>query len=283
MERYVVPALGRIQLRELERGHIRGLAADLLGKLSRKSTRLVLGTLHTCLQDAVEDGLLLTNPAAQGRSLLRKVEPEPAAVEERVRAMDREQLQVFLSIALKHEARLHPILYLMSRTGARVGEALGLQWPDLDWRRGQARICRQIVGNKRLEYPKTSKTRAVDLSSSLQEILKTWDRDTAAGWLERGKPRPDWIFPTRTGTSMTRYYITKVMNRILRKAGLPHFSPHDLRHTYASQLLQQGESPAYVQRQLGHSDIRLTTGLYGRWLPTENRAAVDRLDEEKAR
>lgn len=47
----------------------------------------------------------------------------------------------------------------------------------------------------------------------------------------------------------------------------------------SSLLLQQGESPAYVQRQLGHSSIKLTVDTYGRWLPMGNKAAVDRLDE----
>ncbi len=58
----------------------------------------------------------------------------------------------------------------------------------------------------------------------------------------------------------------------------PHFSPHCLRHTFASLLLQQGESPVYVQRQLGHSSIKLTVDTYGKWLPLGNKAAVDRLD-----
>src|SRR5438552_13767084 len=57
-----------------------------------------------------------------------------------------------------------------------------------------------------------------------------------------------------------------------------HFSPHCLRHTFASLLLQQGESPVYVQRQLGHASIQLTVDTYGRWLPMGNKAAVDRLD-----
>ena len=47
-----------------------------------------------------------------------------------------------------------------------------------------------------------------------------------------------------------------------------------------SLLLQQGESPAYVQRQLGHASIQLTVGTYGKWLPMGNKAAVNRLDDE---
>ena len=71
------------------------------------------------------------------------------------------------------------------------------------------------------------------------------------------------------------------MRGALQAATLPlHFSPHCLRHTFASLLLQQGESPAYVQRQLGHASIQLTVDTYGKWLPMGNKAAVDRLDDQ---
>ena len=67
---------------------------------------------------------------------------------------------------------------------------------------------------------------------------------------------------------------------MLGKANLPlHFHPHCLRHTFASLLLQQWESPVYVQRQLGHASIQLSVDAYGRWLPMGNKAAVDKLDE----
>lgn len=57
---------------------------------------------------------------------------------------------------------------------------------------------------------------------------------------------------------------------------------HCLRHTFASLLLQQGESPAYVQRQLGHASIQLTVDTYRKWLPMGNKPAVNRLDEPSA-
>ena len=56
---------------------------------------------------------------------------------------------------------------------------------------------------------------------------------------------------------------------------------HDLRHTFASLLLQQGESPAYVRDQLGHSSIQMTVDVYGHLIPGLNRQAVDKLDDPK--
>jgi integrase len=58
---------------------------------------------------------------------------------------------------------------------------------------------------------------------------------------------------------------------------------HDLRHTFASLLLQQGESPAYVKEQMGHSSIQVTVDIYGHLIPGANRSAVDRLDDASVR
>ena len=60
---------------------------------------------------------------------------------------------------------------------------------------------------------------------------------------------------------------------------MSHHRIHDLRHTYASLLIQQGESLAYVRDQLGHHSIKLTVDTYGHLAPGGNRAAVDKLDD----
>jgi integrase len=76
---------------------------------------------------------------------------------------------------------------------------------------------------------------------------------------------------TTAGTPLDESKMRKSMRRVLNAAGL--------RHTYASLLLQDGVSPVYVQRQLGHASIQLTVDTYGKWLPMENKGAVDRLDK----
>ena len=91
---------------------------------------------------------------------------------------------------------------------------------------------------------------------------------------------PLWVFVSGTGRPLLARTVDRVFKRVLRAAGLPgHFTPHCFRHTYASLLLAEFTvSPVYVQRQLGHTSIAMTCDLYGRWLPLENKGAVDRLD-----
>ena len=62
-----------------------------------------------------------------------------------------------------------------------------------------------------------------------------------------------------------------------------HVRFHDLRHTFASMLIQNGESLVYVRDQLGHSSIQVTVDIYGHLVPGSNREAVDRLDDAAPR
>ena len=71
----------------------------------------------------------------------------------------------------------------------------------------------------------------------------------------------------------------RVFNKALKKAGLRQIRIHDLRHTYASLLIQAGESLAYVRDQLGHHSIKVTVDIYGHLAPEGNKAAVDKLDD----
>ena len=72
--------------------------------------------------------------------------------------------------------------------------------------------------------------------------------------------------------------VRKAFHRLLKSVGLRRVRFHDLRHTFASLLLQQGESPVYVKEQMGHSSIQVTVDEYGHLIPGGNRQAVDRRD-----
>ena len=102
--------------------------------------------------------------------------------------------------------------------------------------------------------------------------------------LQAGQPVGSICFVSRRATPLDASNVRRAFAKVLKSAELPpHFTPHCLRHTYASLLLQNGESPVYVQRQLGHASIQLTVDTYGKWLPMGNKAAVDRLDQTGAR
>jgi len=103
--------------------------------------------------------------------------------------------------------------------------------------------------------------------------------DAARLWLKAGEPFPEWVFPSVTGTVLDPANVRKALNRMLRVAGLHTRGPHQLRHSFASQLLQKGADLAYVTHQLGHKDANVTLQYYIHYLPSaDGQTAVDRLD-----
>ena len=90
---------------------------------------------------------------------------------------------------------------------------------------------------------------------------------------------PEYVFTTSEGRPMD---MNKYRNRQFRRAcDMAHIHPyprfHDCRHTFASILLNNGESLKYVQEALGHSSIKMTADVYSHLIPGANRQAVDKL------
>ena len=89
-----------------------------------------------------------------------------------------------------------------------------------------------------------------------------------------------WLFTTPSGTQLDPANMReRVFYKLLEKAKLRRVRFHDLRHTFASLLIQQGESLVYIKDLLGHHSIQITVDVYGHLVPGGNRGAVDKLDD----
>jgi integrase len=117
------------------------------------------------------------------------------------------------------------------------------------------------------------------MSAQLADVLASLRLRQKAKALRDGKEAPEMVFPSRFETLLDDANLRHVFGRILEKAQVRQIRFHDLRHTFASLLIQQGESLAYVKDQMGHSSIQITVDVYGHLVPGGNRAAVDRLDD----
>jgi integrase len=159
-------------------------------------------------------------------------------------------------------------------TGARAGELLGLKWPDIDWNPNQPQVYIQRTFNKgRFFTPKTKNSRRkIDLAPAVIRALKKWRLACPATEL-------DLIFPNKAGSPMDSDNLTKRhFHPALKAANLPKIRFHDLRHTYASLLIEQGENIKYVQTQLGHATPTVTLNVYAHLMKPANQEAVCRLE-----
>jgi integrase len=117
-----------------------------------------------------------------------------------------------------------------------------------------------------LTSPKSHQRRRVDLSTQLAGVLQEWRRLQLARWLNKGEELPVWAFPSLEGAAREERNMRHVFKRLLEHAELRHIRIHDLRHTFASLLLQEGES-VYVKEQLGHASIQIIVDTYGHLIP----------------
>jgi len=225
-----------------------------------------------------EAGLQLPNPAATiGRFLRDRSDPalriDPLTAEEEAR---------LLGTARHSYPRHFSLLLCALRTGMRLGELLGLQWGDIDFQGRFIEVRRSLVEGGRIELPKKGKIRRVDLSLLLGETLEKLRVRRAEEALAKGwKQVPAWVFCNEEGRPIWKSdFERRVFHKALEKAGLRRIRFHDLRHTFASRLLQNGESIVYVKDQLGHHSIKVTVDVYGHLVPGANKAAVDRLDQQ---
>ncbi len=276
LDRYVRPLLGTRPIESLSRADCRELIARCRSKGLRVSTvRGIARTLSVVLSQAVEDEKLRANPALRLGRYLRRGD-EPKAV---VQPFTRAEAAVLVATARHQFPRWHAWALLALRTGLRLGEQIGLQWGDIDWN-GQFVLVQRNVVRGVMTTPKSHQCRRVDMSAQLSVALREWRAVQEVRWQKKGKDLPLWVFPSVTGTALEERNVRHVFERLLTAAGLRHVRLHDLRHTFASLLLQQGESVMYVKEQLGHGSIQITVDTYGHLIPGANRGAVDRLDDD---
>jgi len=313
---HILPELGALRLNEITRDRIKEFVGHLTKKehsrtvkvkttnvegetvvekktitrpYSKITIRIILAELCAVLNHAKEDAHITENPSTR----LSKFYKRAKIVHEEIQPLSADEVPLFLTAA-KREAPQHYELFLTAlHTGMRSGELAALRWTDLDEHGKFIRVHKNISHGK-IGETKTGKARRVDVSDELLRALQELRRRRQAEYLARGKSEiPEWVFlsPGRlekdkeTGelkrAEGQRIDIRNVKNhaffKCLAKAGLHRIRFHDLRHTYATLLLMQGESPAYVRDQLRHSSIKMTVDIYGHWIPGANRQAVNRL------
>jgi len=256
------------------------LAAKLAAGVSKKYASNMRQVLHAVFEDAGADEIITTNPVAFHGKDRMKLSTTKAERQSKVKALDSEQLGAFMATCAKRLPDRLVLFRTLALTGLRIGEALGLRWDDIDWKKREARIARSYTSS-RLELPKGGLVASVDLSKGLVEDLREWQRRAKAKALERGYKLAPWVFPAlRHPKLMTDANdVADDFKRVPEAAELPgHFTPHSLRHTFATQHLQNGTSVYYVQRQLRHSSIQITVDTYGSSLPAGNVEHADALE-----
>src|SRR5262245_1516473 len=277
---HLLPAFGATRIRDLQRGRIKTFLAARLADHQPNSVRIMSAILHLILAAAVDDGLIVANPADKlGRAL--KLVTQPTVRQESIKAMDRAQRDTFLATAQRIAPWWAALWEVQVLSGLRPGEVYALAETDLDLDAATARITHTLADDgQSVDTPKGNRGRTIDLSARTVAVLRHHLTARKAQKLHAGWPAmPPALFCSPAGTYPLPRVVRVAFGRVITHARLPHFTPHSLRHTYASLLLSSGTADVYyVSRMLGHASIHETVDTYGRWLPAHRKGTLDVLD-----
>ncbi|WP_375138271.1 tyrosine-type recombinase/integrase [Streptomyces araujoniae] len=245
---------------------------------SKRLSPLTLAYIHSVLKSALEHAVREEEITRNVARNVRTGTPRPRRFE----PLTADEARQFLAAVRKN--RLFALYELALRTGLRKGELLGLQWEDLGLQTGTASIRRtlqrtQTGGLTALPTKTRASERRIALPSeciySFQEHreVQEGEREAAAEeWRDNGL-----VFSTPAGEPIDPVNLNRSFRALLDRAGLRRIRFHDLRHSTATLLLEQGVELVVIKELLGHAHIGVTATVYAHVRLRLQRDAIDLL------
>jgi len=263
-----------MQLNKITKREISNLMTSMGAlNIGPRSQNQALALLSKSMQGAVDAGLLLTNPVA---GIAKAPEPKsqitPLTEEQVLQLLDKYQ-STFMS------ARLH-----IAFCGLRQGEALGLQWKDIDFVNGTIQVHQQVQlvdGVRKFVKLKTdSSVRKVVLSETALVALQTHKTIVSRMRLAAGAKWKDMglVFPNREGSFQQSKLDYQRWQDALASCGIAARSLHNARHTAGTLMYANDVGIETIRRVLGHSSVGLTSRTYVHNAEAPLRRAAESMD-----
>ncbi|WP_040981011.1 tyrosine-type recombinase/integrase [Oceanobacillus jeddahense] len=267
---HIKPLLGNYKLSTLDKStYKREFINELIEGYSFGSVHLYHTIFKSGINAAVDDEILL-------RNRFKKVSvPEKDHQGIKDNYLDENELNKLLSFSKEHSTETNYSLVLtLAYTGLRKGEALGLQWNDIDFDSKSITVerTRDHIGIRSPKSKNSYRTIPVDdLVLSHLKNYKKWCKEIKFQYGKHLKD-DDLVFTSRLGNPITCHSPNATFNRLIEKGNLKQITLHGLRHTHATVLLNLGLPPKAIADRLGNS-TKMINEVYGHTLKeTENKA-----------
>ncbi|ELK43460.1 site-specific integrase [Brevibacillus agri] len=286
---HILPAFGGLQLDQIKPLHIVDFL-ESLGKVGNrkddKAGALSSGTIqmnHRVLKNifsrAVEWKVIKENPAAEVK--------KPKVAHKEIIPYDDAEVRTMLQALQKEPYHWRMMITLALTTGMRRGELLGLEWKHIDWKTGvidvQQSVAISLKGEVIVKEPKTKNSkRKVALPPSVLEELREYysyrvkERDKIGDAWQGGKQF--FVFAHADGRAFHHERPYLWFRQFIKKNGFRYIRFHDLRHTSATMLINQGVHAKVISERLGHGSITTTMNIYGHALRSADQAAADKFE-----
>ncbi|PGS80823.1 recombinase XerC [Bacillus cereus] len=268
----LIPKFGEYKLKEINRNDYQKWINSLPERYSLGTIRRIHSIMNSAINDAVLDYRILPyNPLQKVK--LPLVEDE----NDSLKYLSIEELKKLLKYLkenphqkYKNSNQYYSLFYLMSTTGLRIGEALALEWSDINLDEKSVAINKTLVypvnSAPYISKPKTkTSNRTVLLDDLTFEVIKKHrinQKEVCLRYMNYKSSDKNLMFHQQDGrylrTNVTRDYFKQKC----KEAGIPVLSPHALRHSHAVHLLESGANIKYVSERLGHASIKTTADTY---------------------
>jgi integrase len=280
INRQLIPRLGSIRVADLRFEHIDAVVSGMIEEeLSSKTIHNTVTLLRTILAGKRGASALRRGVAFRDSTLGLELPPLHSR---QITPPTPEQTWKLINTAKKIGGLGYPLTYLGAFTGVRRNEALALHFDDIEWFTKEVNV-RHAISKRRLREgaqkwewhvgpPKSRKSlRRISATESVMKMLAE---------LKVGKAATAFLFPgTCSGFIEPDLFDGAIWKPIADKAGMAGTRFHDLRHFFASQLIANGETAAFVRDQMGHSSIKVTFDTYGHLFPGKGKEASDRYEK----
>jgi len=275
VERHLIPALGKKRLRDLTVLDVdHQLHQKYEAGLSSSTVQRIRMILIKALRHAERRDLVYRNVAAL--TDLRR------ATRREGRSLTPEQARKLLAASNEHPLGI--IVKLGLYLGLRPGEVLALQWSDIDFEERTLMVRRSLKReNNQLRFgpPKTNgSNRTLKMSKELASALRRHDGEQQRQKIVAGELWHDFDLVTATeiGTPVDPSNSRRALNEFCEHAGIGHWSPNELRHSFASLMSLSGAPMEEVADAMGHVDTRMTSQVYRHNLKSVVDVAESRLN-----
>lgn len=273
------------QLQAFYNEKLRNGRSDGKGGLSSRSVRYLHILIRGALEQAYKNDLIPKN--------VSKAVILPIKSQKEIKPLTLEEVQQLLLTAKEYS--IYPLILLEAFSGLRKGEILALKWDDIDWLGEKLHVrhslCRVLAdeNSKPKQYklilmePKTQKSRrTIPLNEIVILALKKHKKQQNEEKIRNRDIYMDnnMVFAKMDGDYISPRDLLRVYHSLLKKSGIEKKRFHDMRHTFATILLNEGESPKVIQELLGHSNISTTMDIYSHVLEETKVKSIDKLTDK---
>lgn len=290
-KKYVWDSIGRRKLPEIKYSDIKKFYNHLIREVGFKpnSMETIHTILHPIFATAVRDGYIRVNPTD---GVMAEIKKSNDWEKPKRHALSVQEQEAFVEFIKSHDIYNHwmPLFTVLLGTGCRVGEIVGLTWDDCDFNNGIININHSLIyrpdefTGKSGFYISTPKTKAGEreipmfeavrkalLNERLRQMREGFNQTVIDGY-------SGFIFSNRFNGVLSPHNINRAIERITRDYNveeselaarqnrepllLPHFSVHNLRHTFCTRMCENESNIKVIQEIMGHSDISTTMDVY---------------------